>query len=150
MATRRNSDNSFEISKRDSLKNINKVQLKTGVSLEGDELEDYCRKRGLCPLCARTRTRKRLFKFFKKNKWEALTVTNKAGDYVVYKGYCVKQGCFTLDQAKSLAGDRPPTLQRKKSRQRSVMKGLSDNSSLNDIEDSESLGHAATHKRSHR
>jgi len=73
--------------------------------LSGEELEEYCKKRGLCPLCATTRTRRRLFKLFKKNKWEPLTVTDGKGGYLVYRGYCVKPNCFTLDQAKRLVGE---------------------------------------------
>jgi hypothetical protein len=83
-----------------------KVEVTQGVFLEGDELEDYCSKRGLCPLCAHTKVRKRAFKLFKKNKWEPVTKLSKDGtSYVVYKGFCVKPDCFTLEQAKRLAGD---------------------------------------------
>ena len=76
-----------------------------GRPLKGDELEMHCKKRGLCPLCARTRVRKRVFKLFKKNKWEALTVQDKEGKYSVYKGYCVKPNCFSIEQAKRLKGE---------------------------------------------
>ncbi|KAL3899686.1 MAG: hypothetical protein SGARI_006403, partial [Bacillariaceae sp.] len=83
-----------------------KVEVTQGVYLQGDELEDYCRKRGLCPLCAHTKVRKKAFRLFQKNKWEPITKLNKDGTvYVVYKGFCVKPDCFTLEQAKRLAGD---------------------------------------------
>jgi Ran GTPase-activating protein (RanGAP) involved in mRNA processing and transport len=77
-----------------------------GNPLKGDELEMYCKNRGLCPLCARTRVRKRIFKLFKKNKWEGLTLTDKDGNYSVYKGYCVKPNCFSVEQAKRMKGER--------------------------------------------
>jgi O-acetyl-ADP-ribose deacetylase (regulator of RNase III) len=77
-----------------------------GNPLSGRDLEDYCRLRGLCPLCAKTKTRKQVFKLFKKkNKWEPLTLIGADGQYEVYKGYCVKPNCFSLDQAKRLAGE---------------------------------------------
>ena len=76
-----------------------------GKPLVGRDLEDYCRIRGLCPLCAKTKTRKRVFKLFKKNKWEPITTKNPDGEFEVYRGYCVKPNCFTLDQAKRLAGE---------------------------------------------
>ena len=76
-----------------------------GKPLIGRDLEDYCRIRGLCPLCAKTKTRKRVFKLFKRNKWEPITTKNADGEYEVYRGYCVKPNCFTLDQAKRLAGE---------------------------------------------
>jgi Leucine Rich repeat len=82
------------------------VEVVPGVFLEGEALEEFCEKRGLCPLCARTKVRKRVFKLFKKNKWEPLTQISKDGTaYLVYKGFCVKPDCFTLEQAKRLAGD---------------------------------------------
>ncbi|KAG7359457.1 hypothetical protein IV203_034555 [Nitzschia inconspicua] len=83
-----------------------KVEVAPGISLEGEALEEFCNKRGLCPLCARTRVRKRAFKLFKKNKWEPITQLSKDGtSYLVYKGFCVKPDCFTLEQAKRLSGD---------------------------------------------
>ena len=67
-------------------------------------MEEYCKKRGLCPLCAKTRTRRRVFKVSKKNVWKPLTVQDLDGDFIVYKGYCVRPDCFSLEQAKRLAG----------------------------------------------
>ena len=71
-----------------------------------------------------------------------LTLLDTDGSYKVYKGYCVKPHCFTLDQAKRLAGDvvvssdpRRRHLQRKSSRNISASKlpngheGDSDNDS---------------------
>ena len=81
-----------------------------GVVLSGKELEEHCRKNGLCHLCAKVRTHKRVFQVINKNKWQPLTVKTRQGDYSVYKGYCVKPGCFTLDQAKRLLGELGPPL----------------------------------------
>ena len=76
------------------------------LAMVGEEFENYCRKHGLCNLCAQTKTHKREFKLVKKNQWKPLTVETKDGSgYVVYKGYCVQPGCFTLDQAKRLLGE---------------------------------------------
>eukprot|EP00934_Nitzschia_sp_Nitz4_P008939 Nitzschia sp. Nitz4//scaffold12_size214221//58847//63277//NITZ4_001489-RA/size214221-processed-gene-0.151-mRNA-1//-1//CDS//3329534987//8929//frame0 len=78
--------------------------------LDGEELEDYCMKHGLCNLCAETRTHKRVFRLKKKNQWQPLTIQNKEdGEYIVYKGYCVQPGCFTLEQAKRLLGEIGPS-----------------------------------------
>jgi Ran GTPase-activating protein (RanGAP) involved in mRNA processing and transport len=85
--------------------NTAEIMDSAGRLLKGDELEMHCKNRGLCPLCARTRVRKRVFKLFKKNKWEALTVQDKEGNYSVYKGYCVKPNCFSIEQAKRLKGE---------------------------------------------
>jgi Ran GTPase-activating protein (RanGAP) involved in mRNA processing and transport/O-acetyl-ADP-ribose deacetylase (regulator of RNase III) len=81
-----------------------------GVALSGTELEDYCRRHGLCHLCAKVRTHKRVFQVLKTNKWQPITVKTKEGDYIVYKGYCVKNGCFTMDQAKRLLGEIEPSI----------------------------------------
>eukprot|EP00339_Tiarina_fusa_P021777 CAMPEP_0117079836 /NCGR_PEP_ID=MMETSP0472-20121206/56345_1 /TAXON_ID=693140 ORGANISM="Tiarina fusus, Strain LIS" /NCGR_SAMPLE_ID=MMETSP0472 /ASSEMBLY_ACC=CAM_ASM_000603 /LENGTH=661 /DNA_ID=CAMNT_0004807261 /DNA_START=277 /DNA_END=2260 /DNA_ORIENTATION=+ len=81
------------------------------IALAGEELEEYCKKHGLCNLCARTRTHKRVFRLVKKNQWQPLTVqNNQDGVYIVYKGYCVQPGCFTLNQAKRLLGELGPTV----------------------------------------
>jgi hypothetical protein len=84
-----------------------KVEVSHNIFLEGKTLEEYCNKRGLCPLCATTKVRKCVFKLFKKNEWEPITQLTKDGTayYLVYKGFCVKPDCFTLEQAKRLAGD---------------------------------------------
>jgi hypothetical protein len=83
----------------------NQVEVSRGVVLVGEELEDYCKKRGLCPLCAKTKVKRRVFKLFRKNRWEPVTQLNPdgGGSYIVYKGYCVRSNCFTLEQAKRLA-----------------------------------------------
>lgn len=141
---------------RESLQDIDNVKLGGGLSLEGDELEDYCKRRGLCPLCAKTRTRKRAFRLFgkKRNQWELLTVLDKeTGAYQVYKGYCVKPNCFTLDQAKRLAGEpmdprrqRSNNLSRKNNRSRPLPEDDSDNDDSN--EHRPAGGSHAAHKRS--
>jgi Ran GTPase-activating protein (RanGAP) involved in mRNA processing and transport/O-acetyl-ADP-ribose deacetylase (regulator of RNase III) len=75
----------------------------------GEEFENYCKKNGLCNLCGQTKTHKREFKLVKKNQWKPLTVPSKSdGGYIVYKGYCVQPGCFTLEQAKRLLGEVGP------------------------------------------
>ncbi|KAL3928890.1 MAG: hypothetical protein SGBAC_012449 [Bacillariaceae sp.] len=79
------------------------------LGMVGEEFEEYCRKNGLCNLCGTTKTHKREFKLIKKNQWKGLTVESKSdGGYVVYKGYCVQPGCFTLDQARRLLGEIGP------------------------------------------
>lgn len=77
------------------------------LTLGGEELEEYCKKHGLCHLCAQTRTHRRLFRLKKKNQWQPLTVGNN-GEYIVYKGYCVQPGCFTMEQAQRLLGEIGP------------------------------------------
>ncbi len=77
------------------------------LTLGGEELEEYCKKHGLCHLCAQSRTHKRVFRLKKKNQWQPLT-TGVDGEYIVYKGYCVQPGCFTLDQAQRLLGEIGP------------------------------------------
>eukprot|EP00980_Cylindrotheca_fusiformis_P021712 scaffold8535_cov132-Cylindrotheca_fusiformis.AAC.20 len=79
------------------------------LGMVGEEFENYCRKNGLCNLCGQTKTHKREFKLVKKNKWKPLTVESKSdGGYIVYKGYCVQPGCFTLEQARRLLGEVGP------------------------------------------
>jgi len=80
---------------------------KEALVFDGEGLEEYCKKHGLCNLCAVTKTHKRVFRIAKKNKWQPLTVKNRE-EYVVYKGYCVRPGCFTLEQAKRLLGEIGP------------------------------------------
>lgn len=80
---------------------------KETLGLAGEDLEEYCKKHGLCNLCARTKTHKRVFRLKKKNQWQALTVGGP-GEYIVYKGYCVQPGCFTLEQAQRLLGEIGP------------------------------------------
>lgn len=122
---------------REAQKNIDGVALGTGYTLEGDELEDFCKKRGLCPLCALTRTRKKVFQLFKENKWELITELNKDGSYQVYKGYCVKPTCFTLEQAKRMAGDAiAPSLSK-----RELLKQKSRERLRNSVDDSDEDSH---------
>jgi hypothetical protein len=102
---KRLSHESVVVAKRDYMKHTNEVTIASGHILAGEELEDFCSERGLCPLCARTRTRRKIFKLFKRSRWERLTVTNKKGEYTVYKGFCVKPDCFSLEQAKRMVGD---------------------------------------------
>lgn len=79
------------------------------LGMVGEEFENYCKKNGLCNLCGQTKTHKREFKLVKKNQWKPLTVESKSdGGYIVYKGYCVQPGCFTLNQARRLLGEVGP------------------------------------------
>ena len=73
-----------------------------GMVLTGEELEEHCKKNGLCPRCAKTKTHKRAFKLLKKNKWQPLTTTDSSGGYLVYKGFCLGPSCYTLDQARGI------------------------------------------------
>jgi len=78
-------------------------------ALDGEELEEYCKNHGLCNLCAQTKTHKRVFRLKKKNKWQPLTTQTLQGGYLVYKGFCLKPGCFTLEQAKRMLGETSPS-----------------------------------------
>jgi hypothetical protein len=117
-----------------------KVEVASGIYLQGRELEEFCQQKGRCPLCAKTRVKKKILHIFGSNTWESITVkvkvikvdddgrrTEHGGGgglrrnkkqkgnkdstsnnnvnvkYTVYKGYCVQDGCFTLEQAKRLA-----------------------------------------------
>jgi len=94
------------------------------MQLSGEDLNDYCRNRGLCNRCVKVVTHKRIVKLFGKNvKWEPLTIrrpnTEKAylmdrdstirssdTEYDVYKGYCLKEHtCYTMAEAKRLLGE---------------------------------------------
>eukprot|EP00934_Nitzschia_sp_Nitz4_P000013 Nitzschia sp. Nitz4//scaffold12_size214221//67319//71587//NITZ4_001491-RA/size214221-processed-gene-0.153-mRNA-1//-1//CDS//3329534993//13//frame0 len=92
---------------KESFRNINKVTVAPGVSLSGDDLEKYCHKKGLCPLCAKTKIKRRELRLGRRPRfaWKFKTEQNKDGSYKVYKGYCVSPDCFTLRQAIRLAGD---------------------------------------------
>lgn len=86
------------------------------LQMEGDEFETYCENHGLCALCGQTKVKKRgVFKLRKKNQWQPVTVRSKEYDngendgYIVYKGYCVQPGCFTLHQAQRLLGEIGPS-----------------------------------------
>eukprot|EP00980_Cylindrotheca_fusiformis_P031587 scaffold26597_cov127-Cylindrotheca_fusiformis.AAC.2 len=102
---RRNSNEDMVLAKKENLKRSNGVTIASGHTLVGKELEDFCSQRGLCPLCARTKTQRKIFKLFQRSKWERLTLKDKNGKYTVYKGFCVKPDCFSLEQAKRMAGD---------------------------------------------
>jgi hypothetical protein len=101
------------------------------LALGGEELEEYCKKHGLCNLCAKTRTHKRAFRLKKKNQWQPLTVESKNGEYIVYRGYCVQPVCFTLDQAKRLLGEIGPTDEEKESSLSSSSSSFSNNDDNN-------------------
>ncbi|KAL3915322.1 MAG: hypothetical protein SGILL_005710, partial [Bacillariaceae sp.] len=78
-----------------------------GKVLSGEELEEYCKSHGLCRRCARVKTHRRTLKLFGRGeKWEPLTLhDDETGEYLVYKGYCLKESCFTVGQAKRMLGE---------------------------------------------
>jgi len=93
---------------------------KQAMNLTGEELDEYCRNRGLCNRCVKVVTHKRVVKLFGKDvKWEPLTLRkehieaspyttstkNNNIEYAIYKGYCLKQHCYTLAEAKRLLGE---------------------------------------------
>ncbi|VEU43877.1 unnamed protein product [Pseudo-nitzschia multistriata] len=142
-----------------SFRDVNRrTEVSKGVFLHGRELEEFCQQRGLCPLCAKTKVKRKKGVFGPK-KWEPITALrngvvvatesssgNKGkgskeskqkkkkngfskrggrkstsveepatiesninidvdideGDYLVYKGFCLREGCFTLEHARRL------------------------------------------------
>ena len=78
-----------------------------GKLLSGEELDEYCKSHGLCRRCARVKTHRRTLKLFGRGeKWEPLTLHDEeTGEYTVYKGYCLKEQCFTIGQARRLLGE---------------------------------------------
>ncbi|CAJ1954739.1 unnamed protein product [Cylindrotheca closterium] len=100
---RRMSHESLVQAKQEMAQNSNGVRIKSGHMLYGEELEEFCSQRGLCPLCGRVKIKRKAFKLFKKSKWENLTVKSRTtGKYKVYKGYCLSEGCFSLDQVRRI------------------------------------------------
>ena len=92
-----------------------------GMVLAGEAYEEYCRDHGLCRKCGEVRTHRRAIKLFGKGKkWEPLTTHHlMTGEYTVYKGYCLKPGCYSMGQAKRmLAGDRRAKSRKQKLRER--------------------------------
>ena len=90
-----------------------------GKLLSGTELLDYAKQKGLCPKCVQHTTHKRIKKRLSvlrsEAAWVPITVKDKeAGNYVVYKGYCLQPTCWTLAEAKSILGETP-TIRRSKS-----------------------------------
>lgn len=110
---------------------IRMLEVSDGVYLQGDELEEYCLANGLCDKCGKVKVRRKVVKVFGSNKWEPITTvkveantsktrkkqksykTVKANinsgqdddvEYLVYKGYCLRPNCYTLQQAKMLSG----------------------------------------------
>jgi len=97
---------------------------KRAMELTGEELDEYCRNRGLCNRCVKVQTHKRVVKLFGKDaKWEPMTVRkqpveaspstaiskskkDKSFEFSVYKGYCLKDHCYTIAEAKRLLGDQ--------------------------------------------
>lgn len=103
------------------------LEVADGIYLQGDELDEYCLKNGLCNKCGKTKVRRKVKKVFGSTKWEPITTVKvetllksskrsvkanieKGNDdnveYLVYKGYCLKEKCYTLEQAKMLSGTK--------------------------------------------
>lgn len=82
-----------------------------GKLLQGDALLEYAQQKGLCPKCVQhvthKRIRKRLGMLRYTFEWIPLTVTDEqAGNYTVYKGYCLQPTCYTLEEAQIKLGER--------------------------------------------
>jgi len=82
-----------------------------GKLLQGEKLLEYARQKGLCPKCVQhvthKRVRKRLGMLRYSFEWLPLTVTDEqAGNYTVYKGYCLQPTCYTLEEAQIKLGER--------------------------------------------
>jgi len=109
------------------------LEVADGVYLQGKELDEYCLRKGLCQQCGKVKVRRKVVKVFGSNTWEPITsvkvpvdaakkkkprgsknyMTVKAKiesgqddqvEYLVFKGYCLSEGCYTLEQAKRLSG----------------------------------------------
>jgi len=107
MMERRMSNESLVRAKAENAENSNGVRINSGHMLYGEELEEFCSQRGLCPLCGKVKIKRKSFKLFKKSKWENLTVKSRTtGKYKVYKGYCLSEGCFSLDQVRRITGTK--------------------------------------------
>eukprot|EP00544_Gedaniella_sp_CCMP2646_P003457 CAMPEP_0202490704 /NCGR_PEP_ID=MMETSP1361-20130828/8028_1 /ASSEMBLY_ACC=CAM_ASM_000849 /TAXON_ID=210615 /ORGANISM="Staurosira complex sp., Strain CCMP2646" /LENGTH=91 /DNA_ID=CAMNT_0049120643 /DNA_START=72 /DNA_END=343 /DNA_ORIENTATION=+ len=72
-----------------------------GKMYEGEELEEYCDKYGLCPLCGETKVKRKKAGLFSSIYWEQIEIqTNRRGDIEVYKGYHISPKCYSMSQAK--------------------------------------------------
>ena len=81
-----------------------------GKLLQGEALLEYAQQKGLCPKCVQHVTHKRVRKKVGMLRytfeWIPLTCTDEqAGNYTVYKGYCLQPTCFTLEEAQNLLGE---------------------------------------------
>lgn len=81
-----------------------------GKLLQGEALLEYAQQKGLCPKCVQHVTHKRVRKKVGMLRytfeWIPLTFTDElAGNYTVYKGYCLQPTCFTLEEAQNLLGE---------------------------------------------
>lgn len=95
-----------------------------GKLLSGDKLKEYAQLKGLCPICVQTVTMKRVRKKFgglrRGLEWEPLTLTDDvAGNYTVYKGYCLQPTCWTLEEVQVKLGEKPAAKQKKPRRKKS-------------------------------
>lgn len=93
-----------------------------GKLLSGDALREYAQLKGMCPICVQTVTKRRVRKKFGRLRsgleWEPLTATDDvAGNYTVYKGYCLQPTCWTLEEVQVKLGEKSAGKQ-KKSRQK--------------------------------
>ena len=99
-----------------------------GKLLSGTELSDYAKHKGLCPKCVQHKTHKRIKKRLgilrSEADWEPITEKDKeAGNYIVYKGYCLQPTCWTLSEAKGMLGETPTLRSKSSTRSRMVTPG---------------------------
>lgn len=99
-----------------------------GKLLSGTELLDYAKHKGLCSRCVQHTTHKRIKKRLgilrSEADWVPLTVKDKeAGNYIVYKGYCLQPTCWTLAEAKSVLGETPTLRSKSSMRSRTATPG---------------------------
>jgi hypothetical protein len=91
---------------------VGSTVLVEGKLLSGSALLDYAKQKGLCIKCVQHATHKRIKKRLgilrSVPDWEPITVKDKeAGNYTVYKGYCLQPTCWTLAEAQSMLGEAP-------------------------------------------
>jgi hypothetical protein len=83
-----------------------------GKLLSGVALLEYAKQRGLCTKCVQYKTHKRIKKRLgllrSDANWIPITIKDKeAGNYTVYKGYCLQPTCWTLAEAQTMLGETP-------------------------------------------
>ena len=79
--------------------------LVNGRIVDAEKYKAKCRKKGLCITCGKQQTHKSSYLF--KSRKQPLTTLDASGNYLVYKGYCLKPTCYTLERARQLLGEIP-------------------------------------------
>jgi Mg-chelatase subunit ChlD len=78
------------------------------VDVNGDVLrqnsKDCAERNGTCMLCKTSQTHKRVGRCFWK-QWKPITQVNEKGILTVYKGYCLKPGCYDIWSVKKGLGE---------------------------------------------